>query len=75
MQEFLIKDFQELYYNTFTNATDDYISEEVKRSDVIVISLVERNEGIVLPQLCDVLCKILGEYKDEVDTFLRTNSQ
>ena len=75
MQEFLIKDFQELYYNSFTNASDDFIREEVKRSDVIVISLVERNEGIVLPQLCDILCNILGEYKNEIDTFIRKNSQ
>lgn len=71
LQEFLIKDFKELYYNTFTNATEDFIKEEVKRADVIVITLVERNEGIVLPQLSDIIYKILGEYKDEIDSFVR----
>lgn len=74
LQEFLIKDFKELYYNTFTNATDGFIKEEVKRADAIVITLVERNEGIVLPQLCDIIYNILGEYKNEIDSLARNNN-
>lgn len=74
MQEFIIKDFKELYYNTFINASEGFIVEEVKRADTIVISLVERNEGIVLPQLCDMIYKILGEYKNEIDSFIRNNN-
>ncbi|MBO6119157.1 MAG: hypothetical protein J6P02_01680 [Lachnospiraceae bacterium] len=75
LEEFLIKDFNELYCNTFVNATDGFIKEEVKRADDIVITLVERNEGIVLPQLCDILYNILGEYQNEVNTFIRENSK
>lgn len=74
MQEFIIKDFKELFYNTFTNATQGFIKEEVKRADTIVITLVERNEGIVLPQLCDIIYNILGEYKNEIDSFTRDNN-
>ncbi len=73
LQEFIIKDFKELYCNTYTNATDGFIREEVKRADDIVITLVERNEGIVLPQLCDIIYNILGEYKNDIDSFLRQN--
>ena len=74
MQEFIIKDFKELYYNTFTNATEGFIKEEVKRADTIVITLVERNEGIVLPQLCDIIYNILGEYRNEIESFVRGNN-
>ena len=73
MQEFIVKDFKELYYNTFTNATEGFIIEEVKRADAIVITLVERNEGIVLPQLCDIIYNILGDYKNEIDSFTSNN--
>lgn len=75
MQGFITKDFQEFYCNTFTNATEEFIKEEVKRADDIVISLVERNEGIVLPQMCDIIYNILVEYKNEIDTFIRENSR
>lgn len=73
MQEFIVKDFKELYYNTFTNAAEGFIIEEVKRADAIVITLVERNEGIVLPQLCDIIYNILGDYKNEIDSFTSNN--
>ena len=71
MQEFLTKDFKEFYCNTFMNSTDSFIKEEVKRSDVIIISLVERNEGIVLPQLSEIICRILLEYEGEVTELIR----
>ena len=71
LEEFIIKDFQELYCNTYTNATEGFIKEEVKRADDIVITLVERNEGIVLPQLCDIIFNILGEYQNEINSLLR----
>lgn len=74
LQEFITKDFKEFYCNTYTNATDGFIKEEVKRADDIVIALVERNESIVLPQLCDIIFNILGEYKNDIDTFLRQNN-
>ena len=74
LQEFLIKDFKEVYFNTFTNATEGFIKEEIKRADDIVITLVERNEGIVLPELCKIINYILEEYQLEINSFLEQNN-
>ena len=64
--EFFVKDFKEVYCNTFVNMSKPFINEEVKRADDIVFCLVERNEGIVLPDLCKMTTRILSEYKDEI---------
>ena len=75
LEEFLVKDFKELYCNTFTNATEGFIKEEVKRADDIVITLVERNEGIVLPELCKIINFILEEYQLEINTYIEQNNK
>lgn len=74
LQEFLIKDFKEVYFNTFTNAAEGFIKEEIKRADDIVITLVERNEGIVLPELCKIINFVLEEYQLEINSFLAKNN-
>ena len=61
-----MKDFSEFYCNIFTNAYDDFIIEEIKRADSIVIMLVERNETEVLPQLCMRVATVLEKYEDDL---------
>lgn len=75
MEEFLIKDFNEFYCNTFLNATDGFIKEEVKRASDIVITLVERNENIVLPQVCEIIYNILQEYENDINAFIKNSNQ
>ena len=75
LEEFLVKDFKELYCNTFTNATEEFIKEEIKRADDIVITLVERNEGIVLPELCKIIYYVLEGYQLEINSFIEQNNK
>ncbi len=71
---FFAKDFQEFYCNTFLNMSEPFIKEEVKRADDIVILLVERNESIVLPDICKMIYNILSEYQSEYNKiFGKTN--
>ena len=74
-EEFLNKDFQEFYCNVFMNMKEPYIKEEIKRADDIVIFIVERNEEMLLPQLCKDIGDVLGEYEREISEFLRKNSK
>lgn len=73
-EEFLDKDFQEFYCNVYLNMGKEYIAEEIKRADDIVILIVERNEEILLPQICQYLYDVLGEYENEIREFLKKNS-
>ena len=66
VDDFFMKDFSEFYCNIFTNAYDDFIIEEIKRADSIVIMLVERNETEVLPQLCMRVSTVLEKYEDDL---------
>ena len=71
MQDYFVKDFEEFYCNTYLNMHEKFIREEAKRADDIIISLVERNEEIVLPQICELLYGILGEYENELRTLFK----
>ena len=57
------------------NMKEPYIKEEIKRADDIVIFIVERNEEMLLPQLCKDIGDVLGEYEREISEFLRENSK
>ena len=57
------------------NMKEPYIKEEIKRADDIVIFIVERNEEMLLPQLCKDIGDVLGEYEREISEFLRKNSK
>lgn len=75
MQEFFVKDFKEFYCNTFLNASGEFINQEIKRADTIIISLVERNEETTLPALCKMICRVLEDYENDINKFIRENSK
>lgn len=66
LSEYLVKDYYEFYCNTYLNIEKDFIWNEVKRADDIVFVVVERNEEVVLPQLCTKICEILHDYENDI---------
>ena len=73
-EEFFNKDFQEFYCNVYLNMGKAYMAEEIKRADDIVILIVERNEELLLPKICQYLYDVLGVYENELREFFNKNS-
>lgn len=65
-EEFLNKDFEEFYCNVYLNMDEDFVKEEIKKADDIVILLVERNEELLLSKLCDNIYSVLKKYENEI---------
>lgn len=74
-EEFFNKDFQEFFCNVYLNMGKDYMAEEIKRADDIVILIVERNEELLLPKICQYLSDVLGVYENEIREFFKKNSE
>ena len=75
MEEFLNKDFKEFFCNVYLNMGKKYVAEEIKRADDIVILIVERNEELLLPKICQYIYDVLGEYENELREFFKKNSK
>lgn len=73
-EEFLDKDFKEFYCNVYLNMGKNYVAEEIKRADDIVILVVERNEEMLLPEICQYIYDVLGVYESELREFVKKNS-
>ena len=75
MEEYLNKDFKEVFCNVYLNMGKKYVAEEIKRADDIVILIVERNEELLLPKICQYIYDVLGEYENELREFFKKNSK
>lgn len=73
--EFLIKDYNEVYCNSYVNLSKSFIKEEIKRADSILIIVVERNEGALLTNICDNIYNVLCEYENDINELIKKNSK
>lgn len=65
-EEFLNKDFKTFSCNVYLNMDQKFIKEDIKAADDIVILLVERNEELLLPNICQYIYGVLKDYENEL---------
>lgn len=73
---FATRDFKEFYCTSFMNTTAQFVKEQAKRVDTIIVLLVERNETETLNNIIELLYRYLKEYENEYDKVAKkTNTE
>ena len=74
-EEFLNKDFDIFSCNVYLNMDQKFMKEDIKEADDIVILLVERNEELLLPKVCQYIYDVLKVYENENNKSNKKNTK
>lgn len=73
-EEFLNRDFNTFSCNVYLNMKDDAVKEDIKEASDIVILLVERNEEVLLPTICEYIYDVLKKNENEINKLYKKNN-